>query len=43
VAEEVFVVEEEFFEARAGDIDETQFGLRGSSRGAAAFGDVLPS
>ena len=41
VAEEVLVVEEKFFEAGAGDVHEAQLGLRGSSGGTTAFGDVL--
>ena len=34
-------VEQELFEARSGDVDESQFGLRGGRGGTAAFGDVL--
>ena len=43
VAQEVFVVEKEFFEAGAGDIYEAQFGLRRGGGGAAALGYVLAS
>lgn len=40
-AEVILVVEEEFFEAGAGDVDELQLGFGGSDGGFAAFGDVL--
>lgn len=40
-AEVVFVVDEEFFEAGAGDVGEFDFGFGGGSRGFAAFRDVL--
>ena len=40
-AEVILVVEEEFFEAGAGDVDELQFGFGGSDGCFAAFGDVL--
>lgn len=40
-AEEILVVDEEFFEARAGDVGEFEFGFGGGQRGFAAFGDVL--
>jgi hypothetical protein len=41
VEEEVFVVEEEFFEAGAGGVEQAQFGLGGGGGESAAFGDVL--
>ena len=42
-AEEVFVVEEQFFEAGAGDVGEFHLHFRGGHRGFAGFGDVLLS
>lgn len=41
MAEEVFVIQEQFLQAGAGHVGEAEFGLRGGGRGAAAFGDVL--
>ena len=41
LAQVVFVVEAEFFEAGAGDVGELELGLFGSAAGLAAFGDVL--
>jgi hypothetical protein len=41
LAQEIFIVEEEFVEAGAGDVDEAKFGLAGSIGGAAALGNIL--
>ena len=41
VAEEVFVVEAEFFQAGAGDLGEFEFCFFGCGAGRATFGDVL--
>ncbi len=41
MAKEVLVVKEQLFKARAGNIQETQLGLRGCGGCAATLGDVL--
>lgn len=43
LAEKIFVIEQEFFKARAGDADEFEFGLFRGAAGLACFGDVLAS
>ena len=41
VAQEVLVVEEQFFEAGADDVDQAQLGLRGGGGGAAALSGAM--
>ena len=41
LTEVVFVVEEQFVEAGAGDVDQAELGLAGGRGGTAALGDVL--
>src|SRR5215469_15995219 len=43
MAQIILEVEEEFFEAGAGSVEQAQFSLRGSGGSAAPLGNVLPA